>query len=94
MIMEQESQREEPPLVEEIKMLYGIAQKRFGIQLSDRVVPFAQHLQKSYPDYLRWRAYHALARSTILPEHEADVIEDDFPGDDSIVKFLQSLVLS
>jgi hypothetical protein len=85
---------EESPLVEEIKMLMKLARDRWGPDaFAERQVAFAQQLKAKYPDCARRRAYHALAGSTVW-EGAADTIEEDFPGEDSVAEFLQSLAMS
>lgn len=86
-------EQRESPLVEEIRMLMGIARKKLGHGFSDRQVTFAGQLREKYPDWKKRRAYHALVEST-MPESGTDVIEEDFPGEDSVTEFLQSLIYS
>ena len=64
--------------------------KRF--QISDELINFVHKLQEKYPDYLHRRAYHNLVQSGVDKEYPSDVIEEDFPGEDSVVKFLESFL--
>lgn len=50
----------------------------------------ADELVHKYPDAKHRRAYHALIGSTMMPG-EPGIIEEDFPGDDSVVQFLSNL---
>ncbi|GEM_PF-1747963 len=49
---------------------------------------FAEELKKKYPDYLNYRIYHFLIGST--PSNARKLIEEDFPGEDSVVNFMNS----
>ena len=82
---------ERQPLIITIKERWVAARDRLGsAAFMDRYVAFAEHLKETYPDAAHYRAYHALIGSTLRPE-ETGIIETDFPGDDSVVKFLESL---
>lgn len=59
--------------------------------MSEKFVSFVKNLKKKYPDYAKWLAYHSLIQSGMF-EDETGVIEEDFPGDDSVVKFLESFL--
>lgn len=90
--MNGETAPEVPPTVAKIRELLEPARKKVGTRVfMDRMYNFAQELQAKYPrDFKKRRVYHALIGST-LPEGEPDVIEEDFPGEDSVVGFLKSL---
>lgn len=50
-------------------------------------------IKKRYPDSRRYRIFHILIGSGIpedFPKNE--IIEEDFPGEDSVEKFLESLI--
>ena len=49
---------------------------------------FVKKLQDKYPDYQNYKIYHCLFGSS-LPE-KGNFKEEDFPGEDSIVNFLNS----
>ena len=83
---------QEAPLVTEIRMLWRAAKERLGTRkFVEAYIDFSNRLKEKYPDYDRRRAYHALIMST-MPDR-TDVIEEDFPGEDSVVEFLQSLAI-
>lgn len=83
-------------LVDQIRALkrkvYG---KESGVTREERiervrqVTVFAGTLKEKYPDFQRWRVYHALIGST---PGTSNLIEGDFPGEDSVVNFLESLI--
>ncbi len=88
-----EKKDSEPADLEEIKMLVGIATSRLGSrEFMNRQFAFVAQLREKYPDWSDRRAYHTLTGSSIQPEREAKAIDEDFPGDDSVVGFLKSLV--
>lgn len=49
---------------------------------------FARELQKKYPDFRNYRLYHLLILSSV---GEGDCDKFDFPGDDSVEKFIDEL---
>jgi len=46
------------------------------------------HLQTKYPDCLNYAVFHVLKRAGALPK---DIKYFDFPGDDSVVTFVEGL---
>jgi len=72
-----------------ISQVYGKAAGEYYLEGYNRVVAFAEELQHKYPDCKQRRAYHALIGSTI--EGAPDIIEEDFPGEDSAVLFLEGV---
>ncbi|KND52131.1 MAG: hypothetical protein AB198_02395 [Parcubacteria bacterium C7867-003] len=51
------------------------------------LVEFANKLKEKYPDHLDYELFHFLVGSTIRPETPPKYF--DFPGEDSIEKFLR-----
>lgn len=75
------------PSVEHVKELvaeiYGGSPEKYG-----RMVKFARKLQSKYPDVKRRKLYHAMIGSSVEEMYD---IDEDFPGEDSIVTFLENL---
>lgn len=73
------------------QVVFALVKKlaRAGLQgddeLHDEIVDYALMLKKKYPDYFRYKLYHALAGST--PDETSDLF--DFPGDESIEHFVR-----
>ncbi len=71
--------------------VFALAKKLSGLglkgdyELHDEIVDFAAALRKKYPDYFRYKLYHALSGST--PEKTSDLF--DFPEADSIERFVR-----
>ena len=59
------------------------------IALYKSVSEFALGLEKKYPDARSRRLWHLLIGSTPKPEDENNV--KDYPGDDSIIRFIERL---
>lgn len=57
------------------------------LDLYDKMAERVQELQKKYPDYKDYELYHIISGSTM----EGSRKKFDFPGKDSLVKFLRSL---
>ncbi len=51
---------------------------------------WADKIRKNYPDYNKYEIFHVLAFSSLSSEF-AHYTQEDFPGDDSVKKFLQYL---
>jgi len=56
------------------------------IAFYEELCDFAGELKKKYPDYFDYRLYHVLIGSTPW----APCLKIDFPGDDSVEKFINS----
>ena len=55
-----------------------------------KIAEFANELKRKYPEtWMKTRAYYGMASGTY---GEEDIKHEDFPGDDSVVKFLEGLV--
>jgi hypothetical protein len=52
---------------------------------------FAQSLQEKYPDTFSRRLWHLLIGSSPPPEIEKNMSMADYPGEDSIVRFIEGL---
>ena len=60
------------------------------IDALDDIVDYANSMKAKYPDtYQRVRTYHVLIGSSI--PHETVDLVDDFPGQDSVLNFLDQL---
>lgn len=62
------------------------------IDLLDKRMMMGMHLQSKYPDAKKHTFYHLLIGSTGLEFF--DIIGDDFPGEDSVEAFIDSLINS
>lgn len=62
--------------------------KKQMLKSHDLIVKFAKEIQSKYPDYQNYKIYHFLIGSS-LPK-EGNFKDEDFPGEDSIVSFLNS----
>jgi hypothetical protein len=62
--------------------------------MEDEIGAFVDTLKKKYgnPGVEKYAMWHALAGSSIDPKREALISNDDFPGDDSVEKFVNDLV--
>ena len=56
-------------------------------EFQDKLIKYIKDIRIKYPDYEKYVVYHVLVGST-LPDG-VTIIEDDFPGDDSVEKFLK-----
>ena len=83
----QEQTREEKILNQlraKLSSLYSGASK---FEFHEKMVAFAEQLREHYPDsYSKYRLYHTLIQST--PKAENPPTMFDFPGNDSIEKFI------
>jgi len=79
---------------DKVKRLRKEAIKHMGIErfYTELLPPFVQQLVEHYPDCGKYRIYHGLVGGT--PFERDGLIEEDFPGEDSVVKFLESLLSS
>lgn len=64
--------------------------KRF--LLSDALILFVKGLREKYPNWKNWLAYHKLVGSSPPESDEEEMVYEDFPGEDSVVLFLESLL--
>ncbi|KKS25413.1 MAG: hypothetical protein UU83_C0006G0015 [Candidatus Jorgensenbacteria bacterium GW2011_GWF2_41_8] len=56
--------------------------------MHDRLAEFGRKLTEKYPDCRNYILFHVLISST--PPSNA-TIKEDFPGEDSIIKFIENL---
>ncbi len=68
---------------------YSILRRIGTVELLRKTHEFSLRLREKYPDYADRRAYHVLAGGR--PRPGMRVIEEDFPGDDSVIRYLESL---
>ena len=85
--MEEETHRE--TLVRELKKKLEMAYEMDVTKAHKRVLEFADVIRKKYSDYSECRLWHLLILSTI--SDNTKITRFDFPGDDSIEKFIKSL---
>jgi hypothetical protein len=52
---------------------------------------YQSHLEQKYPNVRRYRIFHELIGSS---EDDPDMIREDFPGEDSVELFIDSLINS
>jgi len=57
-------------------------------KLQDELIKKVTELKDKYPDAYRYSMFHILGGSTMA----APALHEDFPGDDSVEKFLNDLV--
>ncbi|MEK7539512.1 MAG: hypothetical protein AAB595_02665 [Patescibacteria group bacterium] len=62
-----------------------------GEQFFAEIEDFNAYLRKKY-NVMQYAMMHAFMGSTINPNREAEILYDDFPGDDSIETFVNNLV--
>ena len=62
-----------------------LARSRDILFFHDKLVNKARNLQAKYPDYEDYELYHLLIGSTVY-----DRPEFDFPGEDSVQKFIEA----
>jgi len=75
---------------EEVRTIVGELMKGVNrIEAYTEIGKFAQHLKATHEDWNKYQLYHVLAMST--PDYSLSTITEDFKGEDSIVKFLNSL---
>ncbi|MSU44988.1 hypothetical protein EXS45_02300 [Candidatus Nomurabacteria bacterium] len=60
-------------------------------KLNDEIIAFDANLKKNY-NVMQYAMMHAFMGSSISPNHEAEILYNDFPGEDSVEKFINSLV--
>ncbi len=71
------------------ELRYAVLRRIGPVELLRKTHEFSLRLREKYPDYAERRAYHVLAGTR--PRPDARIIEEDFPGDDSVIRFLESL---
>lgn len=75
----------------QLKISESFSQENNNAELvSEEIYKFAQYLKKVYKDCEKHRLYHMLIGST-APSSMVGIIEEDFPGQDSIEKFVDDL---
>ena len=62
--------------------------KRF--LMSDTLISFVSKVRDKHPDWRKWLVLHVLIDSS--PPDDVELIKDDFPGEDSAVGFLKSVL--
>lgn len=60
------------------------------VNLQDDIFFFAQKLREKYPNFKNYTVYHTLIGSTIPAGVET--VKEDFPGEDSVEDFVNSLI--
>lgn len=77
--------------IEKIKKERAFLYESFSIEklmeFQNKLVEYIKDIRIKYPNYDKYVVYHVLIGST-LPDG-VTIIEDDFPGDDSVEKFLE-----
>jgi len=61
------------------------------MDFQEKVAARAQYLKGKYPDWEKRAVYHILSGSGMSGKASSEVIEEDFPEEDSIEKFLSDL---
>lgn len=70
--------------------LTNLLGREYGHTVQPEIVQHSDYLKAKYPDCKRRSIYHAFIGSSI---GKSDlIIDEDFPGDDSVVKFVEYLV--
>ena len=82
------SQKENEEVLRSLKEKWSALSKIEDIlSFHDRVFGKAKELRDKYPDYEDYKLYHLLIGSTVY-----DRSKFDFPGEDSIIKFLEDKI--
>ena len=71
-------------LKEKRALIYG------NLEKYEKLIEFAERLKKEYGDYQDYKFYHFLVCST----PNSELSEVDFPGEDSVKDFIESLSAS
>lgn len=85
---QQEKKSFESVLVE-VQQKRKDAYKRDVRETHAKIIEFAHHLREKYPDCEERLLFHILIGSS--PKPDAIIKEDDFPDEDSIIKFIENL---
>jgi len=72
------------------EMLNELYNRKDGLAFYEAMVDKAVQLKSKYHDFNKYRLYHLLISST--PAEGQTFSEFDFPGEDSIIKFLEDKV--
>lgn len=56
----------------------------------EKVLKYFKHIKEAYPNYQDYSVYHAITGSSMTAFHP-EIIETDFPGEDSAEKFVDNL---
>ena len=70
--------------------MYGAESGDHGDEGYKRAAEFANKLKEKYPDYKRMHVWYVLVGGT--PEERFGILEEDFPGEDSVVAFLERIL--
>lgn len=73
--------------IKELKEKWDAAHEKDALDAYNKCTNFAQELLKKYPDARDYRLFHILIGSSVDREME----KFDFPGDDSVEQFINSL---
>lgn len=77
-------------IIEKLKhILYSVSDNEI-IEIQDKIVAFDKHLKTVYPNATQFNVLHALIGSTPNKDDPAMIFED-FPGEDSIEKFVNAI---
>jgi|GEM_PF-1566393 len=89
--IQQDINREEDKIKEIERKRDELFEKMGTEEAWEEILEYANNLKKKHPngDYLKYRAYHALICST-TDEKKSPYL--DFPGEDSVEKFLDELL--
>lgn len=60
-------------------------------KLDEEIKAFTIRLRKKYPNTTQYAMMHALMGSTIDLDDKIQILYEDFPGDDSVEKFIAGL---
>jgi len=76
-------------LIAELKEKLNNAYNTDAIDAHEKVFEYTDEIKKKYPDYSKYRLWHLVIFSTIGKSME--ITHFDFPGDDSVERFIKSL---
>ena len=85
-IFEKESGQKEIN-IKELKDKWNEAYKKDALGTHEKIIEFAEKIKNKYPDYQDYMLYHLLIGS--IPKSKLPKF--DFPGEDSVEKFIESL---
>ena len=72
-------------------LLKGIHYKKFD-EIQEKIVVFVSRLREKYPDSNKYELMHIITGSGIPTRANFKPLEDDFPGEDSVEKFIDGLL--
>ena len=63
-----------------------------GFSMSQTLISFVDNMREKYPDWKEHLVYHLLVGSSPSGSDKEKMIYEDFPGEGSVVSFLESIL--